>query len=143
MQGAHFSRIAIGVEGFFAPVLHLISGVSNLVIEAHFKCIEPINPTLGLVIVGHNGRPVTSVSSLLDGTELRMDHEKEGSIRLVFPKFPLLRGQYWVNLYLLCEKGLYTYDRAECAAQLLVEQKGPELGVVQLPHCWESLRSSD
>jgi lipopolysaccharide transport system ATP-binding protein len=55
----------------------------------------------------------------------------------------LLKGSYTVGVYLLCERGLHTYDSANPVATLEVSQSGLERGVVALPHRWQSPAQSE
>ena len=48
----------------------------------------------------------------------------------------LLKGVYWVNVLLMCEKGIHIYEPAEKVAKLTVHQSDSEIGIVSLPHHW-------
>jgi lipopolysaccharide transport system ATP-binding protein len=54
-----------------------------------------------------------------------------------FPRFPLLKGNYNIDVYLMCERGLHIYEAVVQAAELNVEQKGLARGLVDLPHTWQ------
>ena len=57
---------------------------------------------------------------------------------LTFPRLPLLKGNYTVSFFLLCEKSVHLYDGAMHAVSLEVTQSNQELGVVTIPHRWET-----
>jgi lipopolysaccharide transport system ATP-binding protein len=77
------------------------------------------------------------VGSLNDGHHLQVDAQGVGIAELVFPEFPLLKGRYNIDVYLLCEQGLHVYESIIQAAELNVEQIGLALGIVNLPHSWK------
>lgn len=120
-------------------VLVLESKVSDLVLTATFK-VNPgaMKPVVAVTIVGAGGRPIASASTLNDGFEVDVDGSGQGEVRLVFPKIALLKGRYWLNLFLLCDQGLHVFDRAEYAYELIVRQQSSEIGLVCLTHQWDS-----
>jgi lipopolysaccharide transport system ATP-binding protein len=94
-------------------------------------------PSVAVVFTGGDGRILTSVGSLNDGHHLQVDAQGVGIAELVFPEFPLLKGRYNIDVYLLCEQGLHVYESIIQAAELNVEQIGLALGIVNLPHSWK------
>ena len=93
-------------------------------------------PTLGVVIFGADGRPITSAGNWLDNVPLQRNAAGEMHVVLEFPKLPLLKGRYSVSVYVLCERSINLYASAEHAATLEVVQDHVEQGVVSLPHHW-------
>ena len=55
-----------------------------------------------------------------------------------FPAIPLLKGEYFVWVYLLSEDGIHVYDTAGNVATLHFSQKSLEQGLVSLSHDWRS-----
>ena len=53
-----------------------------------------------------------------------------------FHSFPLLKGEYYLYVFLLCEKGIHVYDFAHAVAKVTVRQNDIEQGVVSVPHSW-------
>ena len=51
-------------------------------------------------------------------------------------QLPLLKGDYFINVFLACERGLHYYESALYAIDLEVTQDGLEQGVVTLRHDW-------
>jgi lipopolysaccharide transport system ATP-binding protein len=94
-------------------------------------------PSVGLIILGGDGRNVASMGTVNDGITLRTGDDLGGKVAVTLPDFPLLKGCYVLEVYLLCEKGLHIYERVRQVAEFNVEQRGLELGVVTLPHQWQ------
>ena len=59
-----------------------------------------------------------------------------GRACLTIPRLPLLKGEYFINIFLACERGLHYYDSALYAVELELTQDGLEQGVVTLAHQW-------
>lgn len=120
--------------------LSLESGESNLLIEVAFNADPALPaPTLGYEIQTDIGQTVTSGATLIDGVLLDRDSAGNGLVRLEIPRLPLLRGRYFISLYLGCERMLHLYDHALACVELEVRQRGLERGLVQLPHAWRSV----
>ena len=119
--------------------LTLRSGQDDLKVEVDFVS-DPKTPppTVGIMLSGSNGRPVTSVLSLRDGCPLKRSERGIGRVMVRFPALPLLRGHYWVNVFLLCEQALHVHESAYRIGRIEIDQEGPELGVVSLQRVWES-----
>jgi lipopolysaccharide transport system ATP-binding protein len=83
-----------------------------------------------------DGRIVCSASTFFDGIPVVRSVSGSGHVRLTFPNLPLLKGQYWVAVYLFCENGIHVYDNTDTAAEVTVTQNTLEQGVVSLPHFW-------
>ena len=115
------------------------SGVDTLAITVAFssKPAEPC-PTLGIVVNGADGRPVTSAGNWVDGSPLQRDAEGVVRTTLQIPELPLLKGRYTVSVYVLCERAINLYAAAEHVARFEVTQDHPEQGVVSLPRRWVS-----
>ncbi len=99
--------------------------------------------TIGVVINGFNGIPLTSASSLNDGVILSKNDDGQAHVELRFPNLRLLKGHYTVDVFLLCDQGIHVYEHIRSLAELIVHQTGPELGVVMLPHSWRVNPSLD
>jgi lipopolysaccharide transport system ATP-binding protein len=108
-------------------------------VEVQVKFFAPRGlplPSVGLTFTGGDGRIVASVGSVNDCITLQQDGEGSGLARVTFPQFPLLKGSYNLDVYLMCEQGLHIYEAVIQATELHVEQKGLALGIVELPHQW-------
>lgn len=128
-------RVSAGSEP--ATALDLVCGESDLHVDVDFASDPALPaPTLGVAIVGADGRFVCSAGTLNDGLVLQRQPDGSGGARLTFPHLPLLKGSYWVHVFLLCEQAVHVYDQADAVAELRISQRDLQQGVVSLPHVW-------
>ena len=57
-------------------------------------------------------------------------------VLLSLNQLPLLKGEYLINAYLLCERGIHIYDLVEGADILQIDQTGRLQGYFSIPHQW-------
>lgn len=134
---ARLNKVEIEAEGIVHRELEVKSGQTDLTLTVGFQSDPALPPpSVALTITGFNGWAVTSASTCNDGMVLERRADGSGEVCVTFPRFSLLKGCYWVNVFLLCEHGVHIYDRAEHAAELHVVQEGLEQGVVSLPREW-------
>lgn len=113
------------------------SGISEVAMAVRFSSDPALpSPRIGLTITGADGRSVASAGSWQDELTIQRDSRGIGEVSVSFPRFPLLRGSYWFNVFLLSEDGIHVYEQAERVAELKVYQEGLEQGIVSLPHIW-------
>ena len=137
---ARITEVTATVDGIFAPVLEAVSLQSELCITmAYASDLQLPTPTFGLLITGTDGRVITSAGSQHDGLHIQRNADGEAKMRVTFANLPLLKGEYWIDVYLLCENAIHVYDSALAVATLKVKQKGLEQGVVSLPRQWEQI----
>ncbi|OIQ70710.1 teichoic acids export ATP-binding protein TagH [mine drainage metagenome] len=130
-------RVSAGAEP--ATALDLVCGESDLDVDVDFASDPALPaPTLGVAIVGADGRFVCSAGTLNDRLVLQRQADGSGGARLTFPHLPLLKGSYWVHVFLLCEQAVHVYDQADAVAELRISQRDLQQGVVSLPHVWNS-----
>lgn len=141
-QGMALPRIRnvqVSVDGHQALVHKLVCGESDLEIKMLFDPGQDVPmPSVAVAISGGDGRILTSAGSFHDGITLSHDDAGQGVATVRFPAFPLMRGNYYVDVALLCEKGIHLYEASRRVAELNVEQKGLERGVVKLRHDWNA-----
>lgn len=115
----------------------VVSGQSDLMIDIFFE-IDPSLPTPGVAIgiSDANATTITSAISVNDGVPMQMNAEGKGKATVVFERFPLLKGSYWVTCFLTSEDGLHPYDQVLHCLRINVRQEGTEQGFVSLPHQW-------
>ena len=131
-------NVEVSVDGKIAKVHSLISGESDLEITVRFRLGEGLPmPSVAIGISGGDGRILSSAGSFHDGISLSVDETGKGVANIVFPKLSLLRGHYYLDVALLCEKGIHLYESIRRAAELHIDQKGLERGFVMLPHEWK------
>lgn len=97
-------------------------------------------PSLAVTLHAADGRMVASAGSHIDQHPLRQTPEG-GEATLEFPKLPLLKGEYWVEVYLMCEQGVLFYDQQVPAARFSMNapDRPLEQGLVHLPRRWHEL----
>jgi lipopolysaccharide transport system ATP-binding protein len=95
-------------------------------------------PSVAVAVMTSDGRCVTSSSTLVAGIPVRLRPDGFGQVAWTIDALPLLKGEYFFDVYLMCERGLHVYEFVQSAAVLRVEQCGLEQGLVHFPHTWES-----
>ncbi len=135
---ARITDIQVMVDGIKGSKLSVMSKHSNITIQVEFTSeFSCPAPTVALIFSNRNGQIISSTSTKLDQVNLLRNSEGEGKAKVTFPDFPLLRGDYWLDLYLMCEKGIKVYDLAKQVVEFNVTQDGLEQGLVSLPHSWQ------
>ncbi len=133
------SKVECRANEKLATVLILDSLKTTLSIKIFF--ISDINlptPSVAIAIIKKDGTLVCSAGSKNDNFTLSQSSDGSGHGLLIIPKIPLLKGDYYINVFLACEHALHIYDHAEHVAELSISQLGLEQGIVSLPHLWES-----
>lgn len=129
--------VEVRVDGKLARAHKVQSGHSTVEVQVAFYAPRGLPlPSVGLTFTGGDGRIVASVGSVNDRITLTQDEAGLGRATVVFPQFPLLKGSYHLDAYLMCEQGLHIYEAVVQATELHVEQQGLALGIVELPHRW-------
>ncbi len=95
-------------------------------------------PNVGMTIQAKDGRTITSAATWEDQFSVQRNFEGYGQICLRLDHIPLLKGEYQISVYLLCERGIHLYDAAESVAILQVKQVGRLQGYFSIPHQWEN-----
>jgi lipopolysaccharide transport system ATP-binding protein len=134
---ANLNEIKVIVDGMTGESLDILSTKSELCINVSF-CSDPKlpSPSIGIVLTSEDGRVIASTSTQNDNFIIKRNKQGNASVRLQLPKLPLLRGEYQIIVYLMCEKGVHFYDRADLPTKLKVHQKSLEIGVVSLSRHW-------
>jgi len=129
--------IKVCVDGVEAKAHRLMSGKSELTVEVTFYPGRNLPvPSVALAFTGGDGRALSSVGTVNDRIPLSLGEDGQGRAHIRFPAFPLLKGNYNLDVYLMCEQGLHIYEAVIQAAELNVEQQGLARGIVNLPHQW-------
>jgi lipopolysaccharide transport system ATP-binding protein len=135
---ARLTKVVVWADGQSGKELPLHSRSSDLRIEGFFSSDPALPPpTLAFALCGVDGRWVCSAGTLNDGVTLQRRADGSGHAMLNFPQLSLLKGEYWVQAFLMSEDGVHVYDQASEVAKLHVTQTGLEQGIVSLPHHWE------
>jgi lipopolysaccharide transport system ATP-binding protein len=130
-------RVTASADGVVGNQLNLRSGASDLRVEIEFSADPHLPaPSVALGISDSNGLTLASAMSLNDGVTLTHDSAGSGRAVVVFPRFPLLKGQYMVTCFLASEEGIHVYEQVDRCVLLNVTQQGLEQGLVTLEHEW-------
>jgi len=144
LQGsAHFDSVRVFVDDVeasldFSPVA--ISGESTLKVVFEWVADPDLpSPSVAATIHSEDGRMVSSAGSHIDEVVMETK-EGQGYMTLYFPRLPLLKGSYWVEVYLMCERGILFYDQKIPIARFEVKQTQYvlEQGLVHLKHQWST-----
>lgn len=120
VQGEKKARIETGAEAL------------ELDVQFHrYSHPEPLG--LGVVIETEAGHQVCSFSTIIDEIPLITGEH----LKLTIQDFPLLKGRYTIDVFLLCDRGLHVFDAARQCIQLDVSTTHHEVGVVSLPRRWD------
>jgi len=133
-----FTAIEGHTEFGSGRVLRAHSKKSTLRIDLHFQ-IDPSlpHPSIALGINDQSNITIASATSFNDGVVIEVNENGRGHAQIVFPNLPLLKGRYFITLFLACERALHIYDQATNYLSLEVSQDGLEQGFVHLPHQWQ------
>ena len=134
---AYIKQVTVRSDGLDGKDLQVSSRKSLVQIQLDF--LSDVNlpaPSVAVVITDSEGREIASAGTVNDKVLLQISANGEGSALLSYEHFPLLKGVYWVNVLLMCEKGIHIYEPAEKVAKLTVHQSDSEIGIVSLPHHW-------
>ena len=136
---AHILGVQTRVDQTEGTVLYAQSAKQMLAVSIGFASDPELpSPVAAITIHSPDGRTIASSSTQADHLELVRDISGRGTATIEFPNIPLLKGEYYIGVYLLSENGIHVYDTAAQVATLHVVQDHLEQGVVSLPHRWQS-----
>lgn len=119
--------------------LNLISETSSFYLKFEYASDPKLaTPTIALTLKSADGQILTSSATFMDRVTLARNDEGFGTAEFSIPNIPLLKGSYFLDIYLMCEKGIFIYDSAAQVLQLNVEQESLVQGRFILPHKWTS-----
>lgn len=134
---ARLQHVKVTLNGLSGLKLEGWCDESDLEILVEFSSDPDLPaPSIGIAIVGSDGRFVCSAGTHNDGLTLKREKNGGGMIDLTYQKLPLLKGHYWINVFLLCENAMHIYDQADAVAELIMKQHDLQQGIVSLPHKW-------
>ncbi len=136
-QMAQLRQLDVSVDGNIGESLQLQCNRSDLRISAVIASDPELpEPTFAVAFREGDGRIIASAGSSNDGVSLKRDSRGISSVDLNFPRIALLKGRYYLDVYVLCEKAVHAYDAVENVITLEVSQDGLEQGVVSLRREW-------
>lgn len=135
-----FLDMTITLDGKPCSLTEVPTGISSLCdlsISANWHCGQESEAVFAATIHASDSRMVASASSQIDGLSLAC-HQGKASCQLTFDQLPLLKGEYWVEVYLLCDQGIQFFDQRIPAARFKIEQPDYSLeqGLVHLSRKW-------
>lgn len=136
---ARFDKITVLTDNSQVQNALISSEQSDLQVELDFTS-DPMLPcpTIGVTIQSKDGRTITSAATWEDAFTMQRSASGAGRVRIEFRQIPLLKGEYQISAYLLCERGLHVYDTAENIALMEVKQTGRLQGYFSIPHEWKN-----
>jgi homopolymeric O-antigen transport system ATP-binding protein len=138
-DSARVEKITVMVDGEDNQHAVIMSEQSSIEVCITFNS-DPTLPCPNIAVTLHamDNRMLTSVATWEDQFTLQRAPDGSGRVNLRLDQPPLLKGEYLVSVYLLCERGLHLYDSAEGVATLRVQQTGRLQGYFSIPHQWKN-----
>lgn len=134
---AAIRKVEVTVDGKGGEGLRARSRASTLEVSVAFRSDPSMPaPSVAVALQTGGGVLVSAVGTHVDGLALERGADGDGRVLVRFPELPLLKGEYTVSAFLLCERGLHLYDHAWDLARFQVEQDDFAQGLVHLPHHW-------
>ncbi len=134
---AQITNITISVDGVTGDRIDVLSLKSELNLTIGYSSDPKLpTPSLGLTISSADGKVISSAGTKNDGLIIKRDAQGNAKVRVSFSKLALLKGEYWITVYLMCENAIHFYDQVNHPTKLDVHQESVELGVVSLPRQW-------
>ncbi|SFM25016.1 ABC transporter ATP-binding protein [Nitrosomonas communis] len=135
---ARLDKVDVDIEGKNFRDAIVKSCHSTVRVEVSFVSDPAIPcPTVAVTLHAMDGRMLTSAATWEDHVTLKRSLNGTGQVSAVFERIPLLKGEYLISVYLLCEQGIHIYDSASGIATLRVQQKGRLQGYFTVPHIWK------
>jgi lipopolysaccharide transport system ATP-binding protein len=122
------------------PRDHVLTG-EELTVTVQYEVPNPPTPLhVGVSIERNDGVQVFATGTHVAGVTPSTSAD---SIRLRFPRLPLMSGEYAISVFLLDEHGLHVYDRRVREWPFRVLQQVRSLGLCYLEHRWDVGGPSD
>ena len=136
---ARLDKVDVLVDGETSSDAVVKSGCSTVRVTVSFASDPAVPcPTVAITLHAMDGRMLTSTATWEDHVVLKRTGEGSGQTSVIFDQLPLLKGEYLVSVYLLCEKGIHLYDSVNGVSKLRVQQEGRLQGYFTVPHRWEA-----
>ncbi len=136
---ARLEKVKLLVDEINTQHAIITSGQSGIKLWITFASAPSLPcPNVGMTLQAKDGRTVTSAATWEDQFSVQRNSEGYGQICLRLDQVPLLKGEYQINVYLLCERGIHLYDAAESVATLQVKQTSHLQGYFSIPHQWKN-----
>ena len=135
-----FTSLKARCDDLGGTALSARSGQSHLSVDFEFMADPQLPiPNLALVVYSADGKIVCSTGTWIDGIALTRGANGIGRASLNFPKLPLLKGQYSLTAFLMCERAVQVDEAVEHFATVQVSQPHLEQGLFSIPHQWQRI----
>ena len=135
-----FTNLNAHCDDLGGTALTARSGQSLLSVDFEFMADPQLPiPNLALVVYSADGKIVCSTGTWIEGINLTRGADGIGRASLNFPKLPLLKGQYSLTAFLMCERAVHVYEAVEHFATVQVSQPHLEQGLFSIPHQWQTI----
>ena len=135
-----FTKLKARCDDLGGTALTARSGQSHLSVDFEFMADPQLPiPNLALVVYSADGKIVCSTGTWIDGIALTRGANGIGRASLNFPKLPLLKGQYSLTAFLMCERAVHVYEAVEHFATVQLSQPHLEQGLFSIPHQWQTI----
>ena len=135
---ARLETVTVEIDGVPCNTAIAKSGQSTMQVDVKFATDPSLPcPTVAVTFHSMDGRVITSAASWEDRIIPQLTQEGIGEVKLLFEQLPLLKGEYLVSVYLLCEQGIHLYDSVYGATKLQVQQQNRLQGFFMIPHQWK------
>ena len=139
-DSVRFTNLKAHCDDLGGTALTARSGQSLLSVDFEFMADPQLPiPNLALVVYSADGKIVCSTGTWIDGINLTRGADGIGRASLNFPKLPLLKGQYSLTAFLMCERAVHVYEAVEHFATVQVSQPHLEQGLFSIPHQWQTI----
>jgi len=140
---ARFTRAEASLDGRPGREFQGRPGENNLSILLQFASDPGMpTPTLGVTIKQGALIDVSCAVSLTDNIRVERDGQGRGEATIDFPRLPLRKGEYWINVHLGCENAVYLYETLQVATVTIIDPL-PEPGLVNFEHRWQTRAGHD
>lgn len=134
---ARLDKVDVHIDGETVSDAIVKSGQSTVGVTVSFVSDPAIPcPTIAVTLHAMDGRMLTSAATWEDHVTLQRTLIGAGQTSIFFEQLPLLKGEYLISVYLLCEQGIHLYDSVNGVATLRVQQEGRLQGYFTVPHRW-------
>ncbi len=137
---ARITGVRVCVDGEEGLDLKAHSGQSVVTVDGTFASDPQLPvPSVAVVLFRADAILIATICTQHDGVMVARRDDGGGTVRATFPTLPLVKGHYWVDALVLCERALHLYDAARRVAKLEITQTGLDQGVVSLAHTWDPM----
>ncbi|MFO7580590.1 ABC transporter ATP-binding protein [Nitrosomonas halophila] len=131
-------NIVVEVDGKGCDQVLASSGRSTVSVKVAFVSDPGLPcPNIGVTVHATDDRVLSSAGTWEDHVVPAREQNGKGVATLVMAHFPMLKGEYTISVFLLCERGIHLYDSALGVATVRVQQSSRLQGYFVMPHQWK------